>query len=53
MARGRVSSNDAMKSEIKLIKQHYVADVLGGLTLAFGVSWFFLNRIAPKAKETR
>ncbi len=27
------------------VKQHYVADVIGGLLLAFGASWFFLKRI--------
>lgn len=26
------------------VKQHYVADVIGGLVLAFSVSWFFLKR---------
>ncbi len=35
------------------VKQHYVPDVIGGLILAFGASWFVLNRIVPKEKETR
>lgn len=26
-----------------MIRQHYVADIAGGLTLAFGTSWFFLR----------
>ncbi len=28
-----------------LVKQHYVADVVGGLLLAFGVSWLFIRLI--------
>ena len=30
------------------VKQHYIADVVGGLTLAYAVSWFFLNRLARR-----
>ncbi|MBI5032316.1 MAG: phosphatase PAP2 family protein [Chloroflexi bacterium] len=30
------------------VKQHYIADVIGGLALAFSVSWFFLNRFASR-----
>jgi membrane-associated phospholipid phosphatase len=30
------------------VKQHYLADVIGGLLLAFGASWFFLKRVASQ-----
>jgi len=30
------------------VKQHYIADVIGGLTLAFSVSWFFLKHVASR-----
>ncbi len=32
-----------------LIKQHYIADVISGLLLAFGVSWLYLKVIPRKA----
>ena len=31
-----------------LIKQHYVADVISGLLLAFGVSWLYIRLIIQK-----
>jgi membrane-associated phospholipid phosphatase len=30
------------------IKQHYVADAIGGLLLAFGASWVFLRGVASQ-----
>ena len=30
------------------VKQHYIADVISGLILAFSVSWFFLNRVVSR-----
>jgi membrane-associated phospholipid phosphatase len=30
------------------VKQHYIADVISGLILAFSVSWFFLKRVASR-----
>lgn len=40
-----------------LIKQHYVADVIGGLLLAFGASWLFgrviLRRNVPEPESAR
>jgi len=30
------------------VKQHYLADVISGLILAFGVSWFFLKQVASR-----
>ena len=30
------------------VKQHYVADVIGGLLLAFGASWVFLKTVASR-----
>jgi membrane-associated phospholipid phosphatase len=32
-----------------LIKQHYVADLIGGLLLAFAAAWFYLRRL-PQTK---
>lgn len=34
------------------VKQHYVPDILGGLVLAFGTSWFFLRVIANRQPST-
>ena len=31
-----------------LVKQHYVADVIGGLALAFGTSWFFMKHVVSR-----
>jgi membrane-associated phospholipid phosphatase len=30
------------------VKQHYIADVIGGLAIAFGGSWFFLKQVASR-----
>jgi membrane-associated phospholipid phosphatase len=31
-----------------LVKQHYIADLLSGLLLAFGLSWLYLRILLPK-----
>ena len=35
-----------------MVRQHYVADIAGGLVLAFGTSLFFLRRFDPRAGST-
>jgi membrane-associated phospholipid phosphatase len=34
-----------------MIRQHYVADIAGGLALAFGTSWVFLRLLGPEPRN--
>jgi membrane-associated phospholipid phosphatase len=33
-----------------MVRQHYVADIAGGLVLAFSTSFFFLRRLDPRRR---
>lgn len=36
-----------------MVKQHYVVDIAGGLSLAFGTSWFFLRLLDREPGDAR